>query len=100
MAGDHHGAAFLAVNRDDHVDDLLQRIDGALNAAARGEIDDGVIGGGEDVAGADDIVAAEEHDAIAVGMGGGLMQDVDAFAIEVQLLLIAQERAGGPATIW
>ena len=64
-----------------------------------GEIDDGVIGGGENIAGADDIGAAEEHDAIAVGVGRGLMQDVDAFAIEVQLLLIAQERVGGPATL-
>ncbi len=50
----------LAVNRDDHVDDFLQRGDGALNAAARGEIDDGVIGGGKDVASADDIGAAKE----------------------------------------
>ncbi len=60
----------------------------ALNAASGGEIDDRVVGRREDIAGADDVGAAEEHNAITIGVGSGMMYDVDAFAIEVQLLLI------------
>src|SRR5580698_7256603 len=99
MSWDHHGPAFLAVYGDDHVHDLLQRIDGALNTAASGQIDDRIVRGGENIAGADDIGTAKEHDAVTVGMGRGLMQNVDSLAVEVQLLLIAQKGAGGPTAV-
>ena len=59
------------------------------------EIDDRVAGGDEDVAGAHYIRAAEEDETIAVGMGRRLMQHLDAFAVEVQVLFVG-ERVGGP----
>ena len=45
----------------------------------------GIALGGEDVAYAEDVGAAEEHDAVAVGVGGGLVEDHYGFAVEEEV---------------
>ncbi len=50
------------------------------------QIDERIPAGREDVAGGDDIRAAEQHHAIAVGVGLRLMIDDHGFAVEAQIL--------------
>ncbi len=49
----------------------------------------------EDVAGAHNVRPAEEHEAIAVGVRGGLMNHLDALAVEVKILFVGIG-VGGP----
>ena len=89
VAGDHHRAALLPVHRNDQIHDLLQPRDEALNIAARGDIDHGIRRGREEVAGADHVRLAEENDAVAIRMRVGDVDDLNAFAVEEDVLLIA-----------
>ncbi len=59
--------------------------DFAMNAAALRDIDDGETRGVEDIAGHDDVGAAEEDNGIAVGMRRRLMEDFNALAVEVHV---------------
>ena len=89
--------AFLPVDRDDQVDDLVQAVDDAVDRAAGGEIDErdsSVVVKMSPVLMTSE--RAEEHDAVAVGVRRRLVNDVDAFAVEEQLLVVADERAGRP----
>ena len=54
------------------------------------EIDDRIIGGGENIAGRDDIGAAEENNAVAVGVSIGQVDDLDALAIEATASSVAR----------
>ena len=45
----------------------------------------------DDVAGHNHVATAEEHDGIAVGMGGGLVNDLYALAVQVHRVLVVRE---------
>src|SRR5262249_29843878 len=62
-----------------------QRGDLTLNAASPRDVDHGETCGVKNIAGNDDIRAAEEHDRIAVRVCGRLMQDLNTFAVEVHV---------------
>ena len=59
----------------------------ALDAAAPRAIDHRVARRDEQIAGRDDVGASEEHDDVAVGVGGRLMQELDGFVVEEDLLV-------------
>ena len=78
------------------VENPVERIDDALNAAAAGEVDDGILRHVEEITGNHHIRAAEVDDAVAVGVRGFGMRHDDAFAVdEVELLLVAEIRLAG-----
>src|SRR5205814_1996368 len=58
--------------------------------------DEGITTSDVQIAGRDDVGLPEEHEAVAVGVRGGLMDDVHAFAVEVELLVVTEERARWP----
>src|SRR6202044_546935 len=93
VAGNHECAAFGAEFSYGEIENMIQAVYHALQATAVGEIDDGVTRGEKNIARADDIRGPKKHDAIAVGMSGGFMENLDPFAIEklAEFHLIAQE---------
>jgi hypothetical protein len=60
------------------------------------EVDDRIVGGSEEVAGADDVGLAEKDDAVAVGVGVREVDDLNTFAIEEDVFFIADECIRGP----
>ena len=95
VTGNDQRAAFLQGRRHGEIDNAIQRVDNALNAAAAIEIDDRVAGGDENVAGADDVGAAKEDQAVAIGVRRGLMEQDDGLIVEVQVFLLAAVDIGG-----
>ena len=79
-----------AVSRDDlrvrpgHVDDLLQRLDRALDAAAVADVDAGVAGRPEDVANVKHVSVPKADVAVTVRVGGRQLPDLDVLAVEMQ----------------
>ena len=71
-------------------------VDDAVHAAAARRVDERVDRRREDVAGGDDVRPPEEDDAVAVGVGGGLMDDLHRFAVEEQLLVALEVGVGRP----
>ena len=69
-ARNHPGAALRAVLGDGQVEDPVQPVEHALDAAAFVDLDHRVADRRIQVAGADDFRMPEEHDAVAVGRGG------------------------------
>ena len=96
MARNHHRAAFLLLGGHGERDDVVERRDHAVDAAAVLRTDHGIQRRREHVARADHVGAAEEHDAVAVRVRGGLVQDLDGLTVEVEVLLRNEERVGGP----
>src|SRR5437867_6969466 len=96
VSGNDQSASLLTVNRYDQVNNLVQPVNDALNAAARGQVDDGVAGCRENIAGTDHIRAAEENNGVAIGMRGRQMENFDALAVKKQLLFVAEESTRRP----
>ena len=74
------------------VDDAVQRAITPLKRAAALRVDDRIAGRSEDVAGDDDVGAAEEHDAVAVGVRGRLVKQLDRLAVDEDVLRFAGDR--------
>src|SRR5439155_21397502 len=91
MAWNNHRAAFLLLGRDSYIEDKIQRIDEAVDAAAILQVDDGIVCGGEDVPGEHDIGTTEEHNAVAVCVRRLRMKHLDGFTVEEQLLSVSKE---------
>ena len=74
----------------------------SLQASAFREVDDRIAGGHKDVAGGKNIGAAKVNHAVGVGMGGGLMNDLDGFAIEevAEIQHVGVIGYGGPCRGW
>src|SRR5262249_24414007 len=62
--------------------DLVQAIEDAINAAALFEVDHRIACRRQDVSGADHVGVSEENHGVAVCVGGRRMKYLDAFAIE------------------
>ena len=91
MTGHDERAAFHHVLDDGDVENPVECIDGALNAAAAREVDDGILRHVEEIARDHDIRSAEVDDAVAIGVRRLGVRDNHAFAVdEVQLLLVAE----------
>ncbi len=91
LAGyDRHG-------RNGGIDQLLQRCDFAMNAAALRDIDHRESRRVKDIAGHDHIGTAKEDDRIAIGVRGRLMEDFNTLAVEVHVFPRLVERFRWPA---
>src|SRR5205814_10164348 len=84
-AGNDAGAAFGELFGDGDVDDAIERFDHAVDVTAALQIDLGHPRRVEDVAGGDDVGATEPDHHVAVGMRRRLVNELDAFAVEVQV---------------
>ena len=82
VAGDDVCAAFFVGAGNHEVEQAIERVDFAVDRTAFREIDHGVAIGSEDVAGADDVGAAEEDQAVAVGVRGVRVLEDDGFVVE------------------
>ena len=60
------GATFVLVTGHGHIEDIVQGVNLALNAAALIEIDEGIRGGEENIAGDDHVRLPENHQTISV----------------------------------
>src|SRR5580698_2696953 len=72
MTGDNIRSALLFVLGNSDVNDVIQRIEFALNTAASFHVDERIADGAEDIAGYDHVGAAKENQAVTIGMGRGL----------------------------
>ena len=73
----------------------IQSVDDPLQTAAVREVDRRIAIGDVNIAGADHIGTAEIDHGVAVGMRGGLMQQLDRLAVEVQILAAAEVGIAG-----
>ena len=62
------------------------------------QVDDRIACCHENVAGADDIRAAKEHDAVPIGMRGVRVKQLNGFAVKENFFFIAKVRVGRPRT--
>ena len=74
----------------------VQCIELALDGAAAPGVDDGPAGRVDDVACRNHVASPEEHDRVAVGVRGRLMNDLNAFAVQVHRVLMVIERLRRP----
>ncbi len=98
MAGDDHRAPFHVVGRNRHLPQAVQSLEHSLKTPSGLQVDDGVLRGIENIAGADDVGTPEQHDAVPV-RGRRLMKDLDRLAVERQVLLGHRIRVVGPGFI-
>ena len=91
-------AALAAVLGNGEIENLIQAVDDALNAAALLDVDDGIADGRKEVAGADHFGVTEEHDAVAVRVRRRRVIDDHRFTVEVfrQLVELVEIRVGRP----
>src|SRR3972149_4259294 len=68
--------------RERQVEDAVERVDDAREAAAPHGVDDRIARRQKHVAGHDHVRSAKVHHAVAVGMGRRLMEDLKRFAVE------------------
>src|SRR6185503_12273106 len=96
VPGDDHRAAFRAELRDREPQDRIQARQHAVDAAAGLDVDDRERVHVDEVARRDDVGAAEEHEAVAVGRRVRHVDDLDAFLVEerADLVLGREERLG------
>ena len=76
------------------IEDVIEAVDHALDRAALGRVDQRIADRREQVAGGDDLGVAEEHEAVAVGVGGLRVIEDDRLAVHVlrQLVELVEER--------
>ena len=87
MAGNDKGPAFLLVFWDGDLDDAIQRIDDAIDAAARLHIKIWIARCVENVARTYHVRAPKIHDAIAVRVRTRRVDDFDTLVVEEEFLL-------------
>ena len=78
VTGNHVGAALLIPRRHGDLEDPVERGDRAVDGAAVRDVDHRIEVGIEDVAGGDDVRAAEVHERVAVGVRGRHVMEHDA----------------------
>ena len=81
---------------DGQIHQAVQRIELALDGAAALGVDDRPAGRVDDVARRNHIAAAEEHDGVAVGVRRRLVNDLNAFAVQVHRVQPVGERLRRP----
>src|SRR5262249_1964716 len=86
VPGNDKRSTFLAIYRDDHIHQAIQSIDHTLDISPRSDVDDRIARCCKDVSRADDIRTPKENDAVAIGMRRGLVDYLDAFAVEEKFL--------------
>src|SRR5436190_1813034 len=86
MAGDDHRTSFHMVGRNRHLSQAIQSLDHTLKISSVLQVDDGILRRIENIAATDDVGAPEKYHAVAVGRGR-LMQYLDRFTIEIEVLL-------------
>ena len=94
---DHVRAAFLRLGRHRQVQDLIQARDQSLHAAAARAIDERIAARREQVARADDVGLAEQHDRVAVRVRVRRVIEEHGFAVEVEILGRREIRIGRQA---
>ena len=101
VAGNDHGAALRAELRNRQIQNAIQTVQNAVDAAALVHFDHGIAIRAQDIAGADHIGVAEEHDAIAVGVRIRQVENLHAFAVEKLAELVGRraERLGRPESV-
>jgi hypothetical protein len=82
----HQRPAGAMGRRNGDVDQPVQAVDDGVQAAAGLDVDDRIVRQIEQIAGADDVGLAEQHDAVAVGVRG-LVHDDHRLVVEVEALL-------------
>src|SRR5438093_10196130 len=95
MAGNDHRAAFHVVGRNRHLSQAIQSVDHTLKTASLVQVDDGIFGGIENIARADDIGAPEKYNAVAVPRPR-LMEYLDRFTVTGEVLPRHRIRAVWP----
>src|SRR5438034_3837761 len=95
MAGDDHCAPFHVLGRNRHLPQAVQSLDHSLKTAPVLQVDDGIFGGIENIARADDVGTPEKYDAVAV-RGRRLMEYLDRFTVKREVLLRHRIRIVGP----
>src|SRR5579875_8676 len=99
VARNHVRSAFFFVPRHRDIEDVIQRVDFALDGPAVVHIDKRIAGGDEDIAGRDHVGAPEPHQAVAIGMGIGLIKHLNRFIVEEEVLVVPDEfGVGGPGS--
>src|ERR1700733_16185772 len=96
MARNDVRPTLFVVPGDGEVQKIVQGVQFALNAAAPRDVDERITGGHKDIACRDHVRTPEVYDAVAIGVGGLFMRDVDGLVIEPERLAVTQERVGGP----
>ena len=81
VAGNHDRSALALVLVHRSIENVVQRLDLALNGAAVRDVDHRILRRREHVAGDDDVGAAEVHDAVAVGDRVGHPEHLDRVAV-------------------
>src|SRR5438552_2636472 len=94
----HHRPSFLLLCRNREVEDEIQRVNHAVNAATALQVDDRIACCHENVAAADDNRAAKEHDAVPIGVRGVRVKQLNGFAVKENFFFIAKVRVGRPRT--
>ena len=92
MARDHVGAAFLVVRGHHQLQNVVQRGDLALHAAAALDVDERIAAGREDVAGAHHVRAAEQNDAVAIGVGKFALQTLAVISSPPEVALESDQK--------
>src|SRR5437016_3084382 len=95
MARDHSRTALLIELGNREIQNPVQCVEHALDVAASLRVNDRITVGDEQISGADHIRPAEEHHQVAVCMSTRLVEDLNWFAVEKQLLLLGEKRRGG-----
>src|SRR5579863_2109053 len=97
VARDDVGAAFFFMLGNRYIDDVVESVDFALNAAAALHVDKRIAFRIEDIAGCNNVGAAEDHQAVAIGMRRRLPANFHRFLVEVDFLLARYVGVGGPS---
>src|ERR1019366_7378903 len=96
MTRNHQRAAFLLRGRDRDLENATQRVEKTLNTAAALQVDHGIARSYEKIARADYVRAAEKDYAVAVAMGGLLMNDLYRLVVEKEFFGVGDESGRGP----
>ncbi len=76
---------------------LIQRVDLALHASAARQVDDRIASGRKDIAGAQHVGSAEEHQAVAIGVRRGHVINHHRLAVEEEILAGQEVFVVGPS---
>src|SRR5262245_1739849 len=99
MARDHQRPGLSGNKRNGgnrQLDEAVQGVDLALNAATTSDVDEREPRRVQDVAGNDDVGSSKKDDAVAVRVRGGLVQDLDALVVQVHVFPALWKRLGWP----
>ena len=97
VARNDHRAALSFVLENGPIQDVVQRVDLALNAAAVFDIDERKLRGVEDIARDDNVGLTEVNDAVAIGDRVRLVKNLDGVSVVVFAPAIVEKGVARPA---